>query len=103
MATRSLTGDCRDVLRTVPDDCVVTIPPCDKDHRKFVLRHPCLVCGRVPSDPSIAELQWVIDMIRLPPSPVSVPSIEVAMRLPRFVVVISRSVSRSSRIAGKVA
>jgi ERF superfamily len=23
----------------------------DKDHRKFVLRHPCLVCGRVPSDP----------------------------------------------------
>jgi hypothetical protein len=37
----------------------------------------------------IAELQWVIDMIRLPPSPVSVPSIEVAMRLPRFVVVIS--------------
>jgi hypothetical protein len=23
----------------------------DKDHRKFVLRHACLVCGRVPSDP----------------------------------------------------
>jgi hypothetical protein len=23
----------------------------DKDHRKFVLRQPCLVCGRVPSDP----------------------------------------------------
>jgi hypothetical protein len=23
----------------------------DKDHRKFVLRHPCLVCGRMPSDP----------------------------------------------------
>jgi len=23
----------------------------DKDHRKFLLRHPCLVCGRVPSDP----------------------------------------------------
>ena len=22
----------------------------DKDHRKFVLRQPCLVCGRVPSD-----------------------------------------------------
>jgi hypothetical protein len=23
----------------------------DKDHRKFVLRQPCLVCGRMPSDP----------------------------------------------------
>jgi hypothetical protein len=23
----------------------------DKDHRKFVLRRPCLACGRVPSDP----------------------------------------------------
>src|SRR5499427_3438592 len=23
----------------------------DKDHRKFVVRQPCLVCGRVPSDP----------------------------------------------------
>jgi hypothetical protein len=23
----------------------------DKNHRKFVLRQPCLVCGRVPSDP----------------------------------------------------
>jgi hypothetical protein len=23
----------------------------DKDHRKFVMRQPCLVCGRVPSDP----------------------------------------------------
>jgi hypothetical protein len=23
----------------------------DNDHRKFVLRQPCLVCGRVPSDP----------------------------------------------------
>jgi hypothetical protein len=23
----------------------------DKDHRKFVMRRPCLVCGRVPSDP----------------------------------------------------
>src|ERR1700730_14183330 len=23
----------------------------DKDHRKFVLRQPCLVCGRVPPDP----------------------------------------------------
>ena len=23
----------------------------DKDHRKFVLRQPCLVCGRLPSDP----------------------------------------------------
>jgi hypothetical protein len=23
----------------------------DKDHRKFVLQQPCLVCGRVPSDP----------------------------------------------------
>jgi hypothetical protein len=23
----------------------------DKDHRKFVLHQPCLVCGRVPSDP----------------------------------------------------
>src|SRR5215831_1890386 len=23
----------------------------DKGHRKFVLRQPCLVCGRVPSDP----------------------------------------------------
>jgi hypothetical protein len=23
----------------------------DKEHRRFVLRHPCLVCGRVPSDP----------------------------------------------------
>jgi ERF superfamily len=23
----------------------------DKDHRQFVLRQPCLVCGRVPSDP----------------------------------------------------
>ena len=23
----------------------------DKDHRKFVLRQACLVCGRVPSDP----------------------------------------------------
>jgi hypothetical protein len=23
----------------------------DKDHRKFILRQPCLVCGRVPSDP----------------------------------------------------
>jgi hypothetical protein len=23
----------------------------DKDHREFVLRQPCLVCGRVPSDP----------------------------------------------------
>jgi hypothetical protein len=27
MVTRSLTGDCRDVLRTLPDDCVVTSPP----------------------------------------------------------------------------
>src|SRR5437016_3383269 len=23
---------------------------CDKNHRKFVTRQPCLVCGRVPSD-----------------------------------------------------
>jgi hypothetical protein len=23
----------------------------DRDHRNFVLRQPCLVCGRVPSDP----------------------------------------------------
>jgi hypothetical protein len=23
----------------------------DKEHRKFVLRQPCLVCGRVPTDP----------------------------------------------------
>jgi ERF superfamily len=23
----------------------------DKEHRKFVMRQPCLVCGRVPSDP----------------------------------------------------
>jgi hypothetical protein len=23
----------------------------DKDHRRFVLRQPCLVCGRIPSDP----------------------------------------------------
>jgi hypothetical protein len=23
----------------------------DKDHRRFVLRQPCLLCGRVPSDP----------------------------------------------------
>jgi hypothetical protein len=23
----------------------------DKDHRRFVLRQPCLICGRVPSDP----------------------------------------------------
>jgi len=23
----------------------------DKEHRRFVLRQPCLVCGRVPSDP----------------------------------------------------
>jgi len=23
----------------------------DKDHRSFVLRQPCLVCGRAPSDP----------------------------------------------------
>src|SRR5262245_43156317 len=23
----------------------------DKEHRQFVLRQPCLVCGRVPSDP----------------------------------------------------
>jgi hypothetical protein len=23
----------------------------DKGHRKFVMRQPCLVCGRVPSDP----------------------------------------------------
>ena len=23
----------------------------DKEHRKFVLRQPCLVCGRIPSDP----------------------------------------------------
>jgi hypothetical protein len=23
----------------------------DKDHRKFILRQACLVCGRVPSDP----------------------------------------------------
>ena len=23
----------------------------DKNHRRFVLRQPCLVCGRVPSDP----------------------------------------------------
>jgi hypothetical protein len=23
----------------------------DKEHRKFILRQPCLVCGRVPSDP----------------------------------------------------
>jgi hypothetical protein len=23
----------------------------DKNHRKFILRQPCLVCGRVPSDP----------------------------------------------------
>ena len=22
-----------------------------QDHRKFVLRQPCLVCGRMPSDP----------------------------------------------------
>jgi hypothetical protein len=26
-------------------------PPRDKEHRKFVTRQPCLVCGRVPSDP----------------------------------------------------
>src|SRR6516165_10462454 len=28
-----------------------TVRPRDKDHRRFVLRQACLVCGRVPSDP----------------------------------------------------
>jgi hypothetical protein len=28
-----------------------TIRPRDKDHRKFVSKQPCLVCGREPSDP----------------------------------------------------
>jgi hypothetical protein len=28
----------------------------DKDHRKFVLRQACLVCGRVPSDPITSPL-----------------------------------------------
>ena len=29
----------------------------DKDHRRFVLRQACLVCGRVPSDPHHLTLQ----------------------------------------------
>jgi hypothetical protein len=37
------------------------------------------------------------------PSPVSVPSSDVAIRLPRLVVMISRSVSRASLMPGKVA
>jgi hypothetical protein len=28
----------------------------NKDHRKFMLRQPCLVCGRVPSDPHTSPL-----------------------------------------------
>ena len=36
-----------DVLRALGK----TVRLRDKDHRKFVLRQPCLVCGRVPSDP----------------------------------------------------
>jgi hypothetical protein len=28
----------------------------DKEHRKIIARHPCLVCGRTPSDPTISAL-----------------------------------------------
>jgi ERF superfamily len=38
---------CRDVVHALGK----TVRLRDKDHRKFVLRQPCLVCGRVPSDP----------------------------------------------------
>jgi ERF superfamily len=37
----------RDVVRALGK----TVRLRDKDHRKFVLRQACLVCGRVPSDP----------------------------------------------------
>src|SRR5262249_27162186 len=37
--------------RSAVDALGKTVRRRDKDHRKFVLRQPCLVCGRVPSDP----------------------------------------------------
>jgi hypothetical protein len=58
---------------------------------------------RTDSDIASPSFKGSSMMIRLPPSPVRVPSIDVAMRLPRLVVTISRSVSRARHMAGKVA
>ena len=46
-STRAQKQSRRDVVRAFGK----TVRLRDKDHRKFVLRQPCLVCGRVPSDP----------------------------------------------------
>ena len=46
-STRAQKQSRRDVVRALGK----TVRLRDKDHRKFVLRQPCLVCGRVPSDP----------------------------------------------------
>jgi hypothetical protein len=46
-STRAKKQSRRDVVRALGK----AVRRRDKDHRKFVLRQPCLVCGRVPSDP----------------------------------------------------
>jgi hypothetical protein len=46
-STRAKKQSRRDIVRALGK----TVRLRDKDHRKFVLRQPCLVCGRVPSDP----------------------------------------------------
>ena len=67
--------------------------------------------GTVPFDDSrphglrhgVAKLERIVDDDQVSSEPGEHPSIEVAMRLPRFVVAISRSVSRSTHMVGKVA
>ena len=68
-----------------------------------VERYHSITRERTDSDIASPDFKGSSMMIKLPPRPVSVPSIEVAIRLPRLVVMISRSLSRSTRIAGKVA
>jgi ERF superfamily len=48
---KALTGAKKRSRRGVIRALGKTVRLRDKEHRKFVLRQPCLVCGRVPSDP----------------------------------------------------
>ena len=68
-----------------------------------VERYHSMTRARTDSDMASPSFKGSSMMIRLPPSPVSVPSSEVAIRLPRLAVMISRSVSRCRRMPGKVA
>jgi hypothetical protein len=68
--------------------------------RHNVERYQSMTRVRTASDMASPGFKGSSMTIRLPPRPVRVPSMEVAIRLPRLVVTISRSVSRARRMPG---